>query len=84
MGEYNGWRNRQTWNVALWVGNDPGLYAMADEYANRGGRITWRGFVKWAGLDGERTPDGVAYDGTRLDCAALSDVLREMRDEAAA
>ena len=24
--KYNGWKNYQTWNVALWFGNDEGLY----------------------------------------------------------
>jgi hypothetical protein len=23
---YNGWKNWETWNVALWFGNDEGLY----------------------------------------------------------
>lgn len=26
---YNGWTNHATWNVALWIGNDQGLYEMA-------------------------------------------------------
>jgi len=26
---YNGWKNWATWNVALWLGNDEGLYKIA-------------------------------------------------------
>lgn len=30
---YNGWKNYETWNVALWLGNDYGSYLMVREMA---------------------------------------------------
>ena len=80
--EYNGWKNRQTWNVALWIGNDEPLYREAVAYvkrrraANKSAR--YRQFIISAGLVGERTPDGIAWAGTRLDTAALDHMLEEL------
>lgn len=31
--EYQGWRNYETWAVALWLDNDRGLYEMVREWA---------------------------------------------------
>ena len=75
---YNGWKNRQTWNVALWVQNDEGLYNTAIAYLQASKRRTWHGFIAFAGLSHERTPDGIAYLGTRLDYRALNGMLRDM------
>ena len=40
---YNGWKNRQTWNVALWFGNDQALYNRAKmakaEFQRQGWKI---------------------------------------------
>jgi hypothetical protein len=81
---YNGWRNRATWNVALWVGNDEALYREAVAYVERrranGRRATWGGFVRHADLGGERTPDGFAFDGSRLDYSELTAMLNELVD----
>ena len=32
---YNGWTNWETWNVALWLGNEPGTSASLYELSNR-------------------------------------------------
>ena len=31
--DYQGWTNYETWLVALWIGNDKGLYEMVIEWA---------------------------------------------------
>lgn len=81
---YNGWKNYQTWNVALWVSNDEPLYRDAAAYASRrkakGLKCSWRQFVCCAGLVGDKTPDGCAWAGTRLDTKALSAMLDEFND----
>jgi len=39
--EYNGWKNRSTWNVALWLNNEEGLYRMAVDYVERRILTAW-------------------------------------------
>ena len=78
----NGWRNRETWNVALWIENDEGLYFLAVDYKdrciNRHCTPTYRCFIAWAHLIGKCTPDGYRYDSARLDYRALSDMIKEL------
>ena len=37
-GGYNGWKNYATWNVALWVDNEYGIYLEKVDYLKRLGR----------------------------------------------
>jgi len=87
MNGYNGWKNRETWNVALWIHNDEGLYRSACLYMRdprgRGcpykGRAPYADFAARLAAEGiDRTPDGVRYDDSRLSRRELNAMLREL------
>jgi hypothetical protein len=78
MSNYQGWKNRATWNVGMWISNDEGLYNAAVSYVRSTRRPTYRQFVEYAGLSGARTPDGFKYDSQHLGYAELSRMLREL------
>ena len=69
--EYNGWENYETWNVALWINNDQGLYDLAMEVGN---------YVDFIDLLNDQgivnTPDGVKYNDPAVNVVQLnSDVF---------
>lgn len=79
---YNGWKNYQTWNVALWVSNDEPLYRAAVQVAQdgKGKRNAFSRFLDSTGLRGFYTPDRVKWDGQKLDFRALSEMIMEFAD----
>lgn len=76
---YNGWKNRQTWNVALWINNEESLYRAAVEFMKTTkSKAPYKSFIKHEGLEGSRTPDNIAWDGSRLDYRALNEMMKEL------
>lgn len=73
-GPYNGWRNKETWNVALWINNDSGLYRIAKECEDY---PAFAHFLREENM--LETPDHVAWNDSGLDVDALSEVIRETR-----
>ena len=70
---YNGWKNRATWNVALWISNDAYLAAEAAcSHCYSDLVDTLRD------MDITETPDKVAYNDTGLDIPRLDDLIKEL------
>ena len=67
--EYNGWENYETWNVALWIDNDEGLYNIAREAGD------YETFCDYLGSNAT-TGDGVKFNDPRVNVIQInSDVF---------
>lgn len=72
--DYNGWSNYETWNVALWIQNDEGLYAFARCMRNRvSPYMTFAECLNGMGIF--QTPDGVQYNDKNLDLISLDEMI---------
>ena len=71
---YNGWTNYETWNVALWLGNDEGLYDLARGYAEHGYKSLSHMLMEMS----PTTPDGVKWDDESLNVIELNEMLEEL------
>jgi hypothetical protein len=70
---YNGWKNHATWNVALWIGGDEGLYSIAKDCENY---FDFQNLLRE--LEVVETPDRVAWNDSGLDIAELDEMIQEL------
>lgn len=74
--DYNGWANRATWNVALWLGNDESLYRIVTDYVRRASRPSYDLLARTILTEfGSGTPDGVSWLDDDIDHDALDEML---------
>ena len=73
---YNGYKNWETWNVALWIGNDEFLYGLAQGCESYSDFCDALREVCEGSLAIE-TPDGVAWNDSSLDFDRLDELVRE-------
>ena len=69
--EYNGWSDWTTWNCALWIGNDEGLYNEArfsKSYAEFASTMQELGM--------KQTPDGAKWD--EADFGEMQEMMDEL------
>jgi hypothetical protein len=79
--DYNGWKNYETWNVALYLNNDEQTYEAVNEYVrdtlNSTDDLTYDGLIQYLGIENEATPDGVPWNYFRIDRKEMFEWLME-------
>ena len=73
---YNGWANWETWNVALWVQNDEGLYHLARRYRHLGYKAFASMMMEMD--DNNSTLDGAKWDDPKLDIDELNEMIEDL------
>jgi len=77
---YNGWKNRQTWNVMLWINNDEPLYRSAVDFMKSyTGNTPYVDFIYDMELELSSTPDKCPWIDGSLDYVALNEAMNEFK-----
>ena len=71
--DFNGYKNWETWNVALWLQNNYAHYKVARQYDSYDRLIP-----RLECIFGQMTPDGARWMDPIIDTAALDEMLSEM------
>lgn len=71
--KYCGYKNYQTWNMALWINNDEGIYEMAKECKNYKELVE---YLRECNIT--ETPDEVAWNDSGIDEKRLNELIEEI------
>ena len=75
---YNGWTNWETWNVAMWIGNDETF----NRLMTQGAKNDWEQFKALAMQFGiTKTPDGVSFEDPKVNQDEISKAHAEDQQE---
>lgn len=76
---YNGYKNYNTWNVALWISNDYNLYKSAVKFMNSfKGQAPYKNFINFMGLENSKTFDGVNFIDASLGYRELNSFMKDL------
>ena len=74
---YNGYKNYNTWNVALWIANDYRLYNAAVMFMmDYRGKAPYKEFIKYIELEDNKTLDEVPFIDKSLSYRELNEFMR--------
>lgn len=74
---YNGWTNYETWNVALWIQNDEGLYNLARRFRHKPN--PYECFIaQMRELGSLETGDQVAWNDSSINVDEINEMMGEL------
>ena len=80
---YNGWANKATWSVALWIGNDQFLYNTAKacvEYCEQN-ETPYDKFIRcMLNCENDTNGDGIAWDDNTINRDEINDMMLELAE----
>jgi len=71
---YNGWTNYETWNVALWIQNDEGLYDLAKNFTDYETLVN----VLYEEFGVKETKDGVKFASAKINDFQINEMLKDL------
>lgn len=81
---YEGWANYATWNVWLWLNNEPALYYAMIDYCRSSPAVNYEGLIDYLRMNEiieRETPDGIYWYSPDLDKEELNEAIRETTAE---
>ena len=76
---YNGWSNRETWNVVLWMMNDQCFYYTAKQAARVDLLNPYQFFVdEMRDMNCQYTPDCVSWTDDNINQCEVNEALAEL------
>jgi hypothetical protein len=77
---YEGWKNYETWNCALWINNEYPLYLSATLFMTvYKGSKPYKDWVRTAGLENDTTKDGCKWLSSKLSYSELNQMMEELK-----
>lgn len=70
---FNGFKNYETWNIALWINNAEDNYDLAQASKS------YDQFMNAKSFESTETPDGVKWNDKALDYERLEELIEEIQ-----